>query len=234
MCQSESSLRELLIVPTELNTVGALSQAYQDGFRAFSITVQAGKKHNKGKLYIVNQQSLPTRYTLDQLLAQSSYFNWENIWLNITNLSSANLHEVSGQLTEILGRFPSVKQIYITSNTKPETLGRINIQGITPVYAVSSKKTLSVTTKNPTTEAHRLAAKLNTSKVDTITFQSNDYDFIKRYLEQQIDNKLTYIVEENISTLYQQNLVKTLSSQPYYQDIQVQAILIPYKADYRF
>ena len=195
------------IIPSNINTIGALKDILYDEFNSFGINISWLNSKN---IFNIN---------LDTLFSSVKYNKIQNIWINLKGLDINNYKKILKRLEYLENKFNIKNKIILNIHTtnRIATIFKKNNWNIS--YDLLSFQ------KN---DIKKLKEE-NFKNYKGISFNEEVYPLIKKYLQPLIKEDVQFYIKSKIK-LYNNDFTNILLNKNYYLDKHIGLILINYNS----
>jgi len=219
------------LIPHKVNSLGKLESVLDDGIRSFECDVFFYPKGEDGYFAIGHDHKEMTGTILEDLLKRTQGMQLKKIWLDLKNFDEIDATLMLKALDRLDQTYGIKRYAIVETPTRNVALSLISQAGYhTSLYLSIGRIRSMLATHNEmelNEEAHRVLNQIEQQGFSAVSFNSDVYPFVKKYLEPIAPNTLVYHTW-NIVKFRDRDALKELESQPLFKDPRIRTIIYNY------
>ena len=218
--------------PHRVNSIGKLMKIWEMGFRAFEIDIIFDYKSD-GKFYVGHNDGVMGT-DLASFLSSIDIAQLDKIWLDFKNLNAKHYKAALAELNMINDSTNLKGKAILESGWTADTFKIFREQGWQTSYYLPTGIAKTLADKDIDAlknHAKNIAEQVRAQQVQSVSFDTKLYPFIKSYLEPLLANEITYHAWYGPS-LDDSDLPEMISKERIYQDQRIKTFLMPVKTHF--
>ena len=221
------------IFPHRVNSVGKLRDVWNDGFRSIEIDVRFGDDNMD--YFRVGHHSEVMGLKLEDFFSAMEATKVDRIWLDFKNLTVANYREALKRLDYLDSRFDLKSKSILEISAVDSFVREFSAVGWHTSYYLPTSKVLNLLNSNDEVGvkrlADRVAEQISAQNTYAVSFDHRLYNFVKRYLESEIGNGISYHAWYG-PAISDAEFQERLKNNELYLDERVKTILSKYESQF--
>ena len=210
------------IAPSNVNTIGKLSDILNDGYKAFEVDIKFNKNSKKFEI-----EYSGSKLNLNSYLKYVDLNKIKKIYFNFTNINNSNYTLALKRLDRLNNKYNLKKLAIISFNSDKNIINFYNNSGWQVSYLLPNNKIKKAIKENNINSLKEIANSIISKNIKLITFNKDIYNFVKKYIEPKIDINYTIKYKDSILNC---KLKDKIIKDKIFLDNRVKLILTPYNS----
>ncbi|TNC80745.1 MAG: hypothetical protein C9356_12660 [Oleiphilus sp.] len=223
------------VIPHRVNTLGKLGQIIHSGFRAFELDVIFREGHF---FEVGHDDSNATGQSLEGILNRLESQKYEKLWLDVKNAGEENIGQMLQVLEKLNRKFGLKEKLIFESSSQSFYMKEISDAGFHTSYYLPTQHIKNLLENGDgydlALQAKAFAEQANTQSLSAVSFDSDLYPFVDKYLGPILDEEVVFHTWNLRLRLNDQHFLSELLSSDIYKDERIKTILINYKTAFNF
>lgn len=221
------------LLPHRVNTIGKNLEIHKAGVRSFEVDVlfRHAKSGEGGGYFEVGRGEQAMRdMSLEKYLQQIPP-DFEKIWLDIKNATTATIPQITSRLLELDEKTGLKERAIIETRNESAAPYALSKSGFHLSYYLPTRETLSAMGGDHETRqklATKLAAIAEKQEARAVSFDLQLYRFVKDYLEPKLAPQTVYHTWTFDHSFSNPALLEDLRAESWFHDSAVKTILLPW------
>jgi heptose-I-phosphate ethanolaminephosphotransferase len=223
------------VVPAHINTIGKYKNSQSDGYDSFELDLiyQDG---DGGYLEVGVDPNSGTGITLNDFLKLTPKSAGQKIWLNIKNITPENINGLTRHLLALDPKYGLKNKAVIESAGTDASFSKLSDAGFYTSYMLPGadlkKLVADANEKKLQAKAIELSRKIESQKVNSISFDHKFFPFVKNYLNKHINSRVDFHTRDLTLSLKDKSFMSRLLSKPYFKEPRIKTILVHYHSQF--
>ena len=218
------------LIPHKINNIHKLNSILYDNIRSFELDLNFYSVNGNNYFEIGHNKSTSDGYILEDYLKLVKNKKIKKIWLDVKNVSKNNIHKILNRLDYLDKKYHIKKISIFETPTRIKELKLISDAGYHTSHYLPYSLSFPIVEQNKKIlqwQINDIVNLINTQNLKAISFDSDLYSFVKKYIEPNISKNIVYHTWTGHRIRHKEEYNK-LKHEPYYNDPRVKTIIYAY------
>lgn len=219
--------------PHRVNSFGKLSEIWSKGLRSFEVDILFDYK-NDGKFSVGHNNGVMGA-DFESFVDRVDIKNLQKILLDLKNINTENYEQVLAELNRLDVKYQLKEKSILESGWTNGLLEKFRDAGWQTSYYLPTGKVITALKENQTNVlkeyANEIAEQTQQQNVKSVSFDTQLYPFVKKYLEHLLSEDVSYHVWYG-PALADKDFLKKVNHEEIYQDKRIKSFLSSFKSNF--
>lgn len=218
------------LIPHKVNHLVKLKSVLQNNIRSFEVDLNFYEKDGQKYFEIGHDKEDSEDLHLEDYLKIVNDLKIKKIWMDVKNLSEDNVDDILERLNYLDKHYHIKNRVIFETPSEIKDISKISDAGYHTSYYLPYSLSFPLIQENPKVikyQIEKVQRLIETQHIKALSFDSDLYPFVKKYLEPNIPKEIVYHSWTG-HRIRHDKVLESLKEEDYYKDMRVKTIIYPY------